>query len=417
MRILFLSDNFPPETNAPASRLHEHARSWVRSGHDVTVVTCAPNFPEGRVFDGYRNRLRQVEVIDGIRVVRVKTYIAANAGFVKRTLDYLSFMFAGVLAGLFERRPDVLVATSPQFFCAVGGWLLSAMRRVPFVFELRDLWPASITAVGAMRRGLAVRSLERLELFLYRRADAVVSVTNAFRADLISRGISDHKVHVVINGVDLEHYAPQPRDRALAAEFGLEDRFVVGYVGTHGMAHALDRVLEAAERLRDRPDVAFAFVGAGAERERLERIARERALDNVVFVPRQPKDRMPAVWSLCDLALIPLRDNPVFSTVIPSKLFECMGMGIPVLMAIPEGEATSIVRDTGCGVCVPPEDPRRMAQAVVQLASDRQHIETLRRNCLAAAPGYSRVHQAERMEAVLEGLAAEGQPVYGSYFQ
>ncbi|MEB2353345.1 MAG: glycosyltransferase family 4 protein [Burkholderiaceae bacterium] len=405
MRILFLSDNFPPETNAPATRLHEHAVRWVRAGHDVTVITCAPNFPEGKLFPGYRNRWRQVEQIDGINVVRVKTYITANEGFARRTLDYMSFMASGFATGLFEKRPDVVVSTSPQFFCALGTWALAGVRRLPWVFELRDLWPASIVAVGAMERSPAIRMLEKLELFLYRRADAIVSVTESFREDLVARGIERDKIDVVINGVDLERYAPRPRDEALAREFGLEGKFVLGYMGTHGMAHALDRVLDAAELLRERSDIAFFFAGAGAERTNVERRVAELRLDNVKMIPRQPKDAMPALWSLCDLALIPLRNTPVFSTVIPSKLFEAMGMGVPVLMSLPEGEATGIVRRTGCGVCVAPEDPQAMVEAVLALAGDAERMATLRAASAAAAPEYSRDRQAGRMVEVLRGVA------------
>jgi len=405
MRILFLSDNFPPETNAPATRLHEHAVRWVRAGHEVTVITCAPNFPEGKLFAGYENRWRQIETIDGIRVVRVKTYITANEGFVRRTLDYMSFMVTGFVAGLFETRPDVVVSTSPQFFCALGTWALSAVRRLPWVFELRDLWPASIVAVGAMERSPVIRMLEKLELFMYRRADAIVSVTESFREDLVSRGIDRAKIHVVINGVDLDRYAPRPRDQALARQFGLEGKFVLGYMGTHGMAHALDRVLDAAELLRDRDDIAFFFAGSGAERARVEQRVVELRLDNVKMIPRQPKEAMPALWSLCDLALIPLRNTPVFATVIPSKLFEAMGMGVPVLMSLPEGEATAIVKRTGCGVCVPPEDPRVMADAVLALAADAERMAALRSASAAAAPEYSRDRQAGRMVEVLQGVA------------
>ena len=231
MRILFLSDNFPPETNAPATRTYEHAVRWVRAGHDVTVITCAPNFPEGKLFPGYKNRWQQVETIDGIRVVRVKTYITANEGFLRRTLDYLSFMATGFFAGLFERRPDVIVATSPQFFCAVGGWLLSVFRWRPFVFELRDLWPASIVAVGAMQRSFAIRALEKIELFLYRRAAVIVTVTEAFRDDLTMRGIDPKKIQVVRNGVDLDQYQPRPRDAELAREFDHGLRGIDRYSG------------------------------------------------------------------------------------------------------------------------------------------------------------------------------------------
>jgi len=405
MRILFLSDNFPPETNAPATRLYEHASRWVKAGHEVTVITCAPNFPEGVLFPGYRNDWRRVEMVDGIRVVRVKTYITANEGFVRRTLDYMSFMVMAFLVGLFERRPDVIVSTSPQFFCAIGAWALAVAKWRPYVFELRDLWPASIVAVGAMKESLAIRVLERVELFLYRRADAVVSVTESFREDLVSRGIPRDKIHVVLNGVDLSRYEPRERDAALAREFGLEGKFVAGYMGTHGLAHALPKVLEAAERLRHREDIAFFFAGAGADRARVERIVAERGLTNIKLIPRQPKERMPALWSLCDLALVPLRNDPVFTTVIPSKIFESMGMGVPILMSLPEGEATAIIRRTGSGICVPPEDSGAMAEAIERLVARPDEVAALRAAALAAAPQFSRDAGAERMARVLAGMA------------
>lgn len=406
MRILFLSDNFPPEGNAPAARVYEHALRWVRSGHQVTVITCAPNFPEGRVYSGYRNEFRAVEWLDGIRVVRVKTFIAANEGHLRRTLDYASFMLSGFAAGLVEPRPDVLVATSPQFFCAVGGYALAALRGLPFVFELRDLWPASIVAVGAMKKSLPITLLEKLELFLYRKADAIVSVTRSFQDDLVRRGIPHEKIHVVINGVDLERYSALPRDLQLANAYDLEGRFVVGYLGTHGMAHALEKVLEAAERLRHRSDVVFLFAGGGAELPKLEAMVVERGLHNVRVLRRQPKELMPRLWSLCDLALVPLRDTPVFSTVIPSKLFECMGMGVPVVMSLPPGEATRLVEETGVGVCVPPENPDELARAIVSLAHDRSRLAALREASVAAARHFSRDAQAKLMEHVLASVVS-----------
>lgn len=404
MRILFLSDNFPPEGNAPATRLYEHATRWVRAGHEVTVITCAPNFPEGKLFPGYRNAWRRVEAMDGIRVVRVKTYITANEGFLRRTLDYLSFMLMATVMSVFERRPAVVVATSPQFFCALAGWMVSVLKWRPFVFELRDLWPASIMAVGAMRKSLVICLLEKLELFLYRRADAIVSVTESFREDLVARGVPREKIHVVINGVDLDRYEPRERDAALAREFRLEGKFVAGYMGTHGMAHALPKVLEAAERLLYRDDIAFFFAGSGAERARVERLVAERNLHNVRLIPRQPKDRMPALWSLCDLSIVPLRDTPVFATVIPSKIFESMGMGVPILMSLPDGEATGIVQRTRSGVCVPPENPEAMALEIARLADAREEMARLRAQSHDAAPQFSRDALAKRMGAVLQEI-------------
>jgi glycosyltransferase involved in cell wall biosynthesis len=398
MKILFLSDNFWPETNAPATRLIEHARHWVRHGHQVTVITSAPNFPAGKLFAGYENRWHAVENVEGIRVVRVKTFITANEGFVKRTLDYLSFMVSSVAAGLFEERPDLVVATSPQFFTAVGGWFLAAIRRLPFVFELRDLWPATILAVGALKRGLLVRALEGLELFLYRRATAIVAVTESFKRELIHRGIEGSKIYVVRNGVDLSTFAPRPdKDPALLEELGLTGKFVVGYLGTHGLCHGLEKVVDAAALLRGAPNVAFLFAGAGAERETVRRLAEEQGLSNVVMLPSQPKERMPALWSVCDATVIPLRDDPLFATVIPSKLFEAVGMGIPVILSLPEGESSDIVRNSGIGVVVPPENPADLAREIVALRSDPARLAAYRAACSKQAPGFSRELLAEEM--------------------
>ena len=297
MHILFLTDNFPPERNASASRVYERACYWVRWGHRVTVITCAPNFPEGKVHPGYRNRWYQVEKKDGIRVVRVKTFIAANEGMVLRILDFVSFMVTAFPAGLVQKRPDVIVATSPQFFAGVGGWAIAAARRLPFVLEISDLWPASITAVGAMRDNLGLRLIEHLELFLYRRAAGIVALTEAFKDNLVGRGVEPGKITVVINGVDLSRFSPRPREANLAKELNLEGRFVIGYIGTHGMAHSLERVLDAAELLRDTPAVRFLFVGSGAAREGLVTEASRRQLGNVVFVPAQPKEKIAAYWS------------------------------------------------------------------------------------------------------------------------
>ncbi|MEO6711177.1 MAG: glycosyltransferase family 4 protein [Planctomycetota bacterium] len=404
MRILFLSDNFPPETNAPATRLFEHAREWVRAGHKVTVITCAPNFPEGRVHAGHSNRWYQRESVEGIDVVRVKTFIARNEGFALRTLDYLSFMVSGFFGGLIQARHDVIVATSPQFFAAVGGWALSFARRTPFVFELRDLWPESIRAVGAVRDSFLLRVLERLELFLYARAAAIVSVTESFRDDLIARGVDGSKITVVRNGVDLSCYAPRARDAQLATQLGVEGKFVVGYVGTHGMAHALENVLDAAQLLRSRADIHFLFVGAGAARDALKSRAQAQGLCNVSFAPAQPKSAMPAVWSLCDAALIHLKGSPLFATVIPSKIFEAMGMGVPLLFAGPQGEASGIIDEHAAGLCVAAEDPKAIVAAVVRLAGDAQLRSGLAQRSRTAAAHFDRSRNASRMLDVLLAL-------------
>ncbi|MBI4184332.1 MAG: glycosyltransferase family 4 protein [Proteobacteria bacterium] len=407
MRILFLSENFPPETNAAAARVYERAVYWTRWGHEVTVLTTAPNFPDGKLFAGYANRWRQVETMSGIRVVRVKSYIAPNRGTLLRTLDFLSFMANGFIAGLFERRPDVVAANSPQFFTAVAGWALAAAKLRPFVFEVADLWPKSILAVGAMKRGRVLRLIERLELFLYRRAAVVVALTDAFKHDIVGRGISAEKVAVVRNGVDLPRYSPRPRDQDLAKEWGLEDKFVVGYVGTHGMAHGLMNVIEAAAGLTAETNIAFLLVGAGAERDSLIAAARRRKLGNIVFMPAQPKARMPAVWSLCDVALVHLRNASAFAEVVPSKIFEAMAMGLPILLAAPRGEASELIEAEGVGLSVTPGDPAALAQAVTTLRDQETMRRRYARNARSMAPEHSRERQArDTLDALL--LAASG---------
>jgi colanic acid biosynthesis glycosyl transferase WcaI len=406
VRILFLTENYPPETNAAASRVHERAVFWQRWGHHVTVLTTAPNFPQGRLFDGYRNRWWQRETLDGIEIIRVKTFITANQGVVLRTLDFLSFMVSAFVAGLFLRRPDVVVATSPQFFTAIGGWAIAALRRLPFVFELGDLWPRSIVAVGALRAGRIVDLLERIELFLYRRATTVVALTYAFKHDLVARGIPVGKIVVIRNGVDLARYRPRARDLERAKSLGVAGKFVVGYIGTHGLAHDLGNVLAAAERLSAERAVAFLLVGGGADRDRLVAEAQRRALANVVFVPMQPKDAMASIWSICDIALVHLKDAPAFSEVIPSKMFEAMAMGLPVLLVSPDGEASQILAEDGAGLWAPPGDPAALADTVRRLFEDTALRGALAQRSLAAAQVHTRERQAALFIAVLEKVAA-----------
>jgi glycosyltransferase involved in cell wall biosynthesis len=407
MHILFLTDNFPPEVNAPASRTHEHCREWVRAGHEVTVVTGVPNFPQGRVFAGYRNRLWQQERIDGIRVIRVWTYITANEGFVRRVLDYLSFMLSGTLAALFTRRVDVVVGTSPQLFTACAAWMVGALKRRAYVFELRDLWPESIKAVGAMKDTALIRILERLEMFLYRRAARIVSVTHSFRETLHRRGIDAGKIDVITNGVDIARFSPRPKDTTLEAELGLAGHFVAGYIGTHGMAHALETLLQAARQLQqEHPAIGlrFLFLGDGARKAALVDEARRLGLSNVLFVGSVPKEQVARYWSLLDVSIIHLRRTELFTTVIPSKLFECMGMGIPVLLGV-AGESATLVEREAVGQIFEPENVEQLVRALLVLQRDDALREQYRRRALEAARRYDRVALAAQMLGTLEAVA------------
>lgn len=403
MHILFLTDNFPPEVNAPASRTFEHCRHWVKQGARVTVITCAPNFPKGKVFDGYRNKPWQAENMDGIRVIRVWSYITANEGFIKRILDYLSFLPPAVLAALFVRRVDVVIGTSPQFFTAVAAYLVGAIKRVPFVFELRDLWPESIKAVGAMKDSWAIRLLEKLELFLYRKAARIVSVTESFRRILGNRGIDVNKIDVITNGVDVARFQPAEKDPELVKQLALEGKFVAGYVGTHGMAHALETLLNAAELAQNNhAPFHFLLLGEGARKQALKARAEELGLNNVTLIDSVPKSEVPRYWALLDVSIIHLRKTELFTSVIPSKLFECMAMGIPVLHGV-AGESADIVRRESVGTVFEPENVQELYKALCQFHEDRDLYESTRRNCTSAALRYDRNHLADQM---LQSLAS-----------
>ena len=405
MHILFLTDNFPPEGNAPATRTFEHAREWVDKGHKLTVISCAPNFPEGKVFEGYKNKWLSKQKIKGISVWRVKTYITANEGFIKRTIDFFSFMVSSLFFGLFVRKVDVVVGTSPQFFTVISAWALAKFKRVPFVFELRDIWPASITAVGAMQGSWIIRTLEKLELFLYRQADLIISVTHSFKSELQSRGVSADKIKVVLNGVDLSKYKPLPeKDKEFSEKYHLQGKFVAGYIGTHGLAHALDSIIEAAELLKAEDDIRVVFAGGGADRSRLERLVETRGLSNVVMIPRQPKENMQKIWSLCDVSLVSLRDTPLFSTVIPSKIFESMAMGLPIIISVPEGESTDIIRTQKVGLVIPPENSNSFVKAILKLEKDEDLYRDLADHSLLAASKFNRKILALEMLSHIEEL-------------
>ncbi|MEM8943677.1 MAG: glycosyltransferase family 4 protein [Planctomycetota bacterium] len=378
MKILFFSHYFPPEVNAPASRTYEHCRRWATAGHDVTVVTCVPNCPDGVAFDGYRNRLRpQVEIVDGIRVVRVWTFLAPNARSNRRIANYFSYCLSAIWSALWLQRPDIVVATSPQFFCGWAGVWVSRLKHVPFVLEIRDIWPESIAAVGAMRNGKRVRFLKWLEQRMYRAADHIVAVGTGYR-DQISPKVPEmrEQISVIPNGVDGEQYPPQPPNDAFLQRYGLLDKFVCSYVGTTGMAHGLDVVVRAAKRLRQhgREDIAFMIVGDGATRPALEaQIAAEGLEDYVVLTGRLPKHQMATVLASSDCCLIHLRGTELFATVIPSKIFETMAMQRPMIMGV-RGPAREIVMEAGAGTPMTPESDEELFEIVTGLADDRDAV-------------------------------------------
>lgn len=404
LKILFLSDNFPPEVNAPASRTYEHLREWVQKGAAVTVITCAPNFPQGRVFEGYKNKLYSKEIIDGITVIRVWSYITANEGFLKRILDYLSFCLTSFIFGLFQKC-DIIIATSPQFFTAVSGSFLSIFKNRPWIMEVRDLWPESIKAVSAMKTDSKVFVfLEAIERWLYRRAAAIVVVTDAFKERLMEWGVDGKKIFVVKNGVMLDKFKYLPKNEELVRQLHLRNKFVIGYIGTHGMAHKLDFIVQSAASIDDQR-IHFLFIGNGAEKEKVKGLADELQLNNCTFLDSVPKEVIDQYISVTDVALVPLKKSDTFKTVIPSKIFENAAMLKPILLGV-EGEARSIIEKYNAGICFEPENEADLIAAIHKLISDRSYYGSLQEGCSRLAEDFNRKTLAATMLDIVKRTQA-----------
>jgi glycosyltransferase involved in cell wall biosynthesis len=389
---------------APAARVYECAREWVKCGHDVTVLTGMPHHPTGIVPPEYQGRFFMRESVEGIDVCRAYVYATPNKGVYRRCWSYFTFMLFAVFSGLFRvKRPDVLVATSPQLLAGAAGWVVAAIRRVPFVFEVRDLWPESVEAVGAVKSRLLLAPLYALANFLYRRARHIVLVSDESREALIRRGVPASKMTVIKNGVDLDLFSPGARLNGVRERLGLGGEFVVMYIGTHGMAHGLEVVLRAAERLKEDPSVRFLLVGEGARKTALREAA--AGLPNVTFVEGRPRAEVPEHIAASDACLVHLRAAELFKTVLPSKMFEIMACARPILLGV-EGESRRTVEEAQAGLPFPPEDDQSLVEAVRRLRDDHGLGEEMSRNGRAFVERYyCRRALAKRYARLLETLA------------
>lgn len=398
MKILFLSDNFYPEVNAPANRTFEHCREWVKKGAEVTVITCVPNFPKGIVFEGYKNKLHQTEIIDGIKVVRVWSFITANEGTIKRILDYISFGKMSFFTSLFYKA-DIIIATSPQFFTAVAGAFASLFKKTPWIMEVRDIWPESIVAVGAIKNKNIISILESVEKWLYRRANKIVVVTDAFKQDIINKGIDKRKIEVVKNGVYLDKFFPIPKNETLIRNLSLEGKYIIAYFGTHGMAHKLDFVIHSASKILDE-NIHFLLIGDGAEREKLVQLKDEIALQNVTMLPSVPKSEIQNYISVIDVALVNLKKSDTFKNVIPSKIFENAAMDKPILLGV-EGESKDIIESYNAGLCFEPENQIEFISKVHEIKNQSQK-KGFQAGCKKLATDFDRKVLANKMLQIIE---------------
>ena len=414
MKILYVSQYFPPEMGAPAARAAELSRHWAATGHDVTVLTGFPNHPTGVIPPEYRDKFRRLvahEQTNGVNVVRTWLLPFPNRKAHERMLNYSSFCISAASTGLFLPRPDVVIATSPQLLVGLSGWWLARWKRVPFVFEVRDLWPESLAAVG-MGKGdsLLHRSLAKIAGFLYRHANRIVVVTPAFEDYLVEHwNVPREKISVIENGVETQLFAPEPfgggTGSNLRRELDAEEKFVVSYIGTMGMAHGLETIIAAAVQLRAmNPEVVFLMLGEGAAKERIATLARERGLNNLRFVDQQPREKIPAYIAASDVCLVLLKKTDLFKTVIPTKMLEFMSCARPVILGV-DGQARAILEEARAGLAIEPENSDALVNAIRYLAANREEARELGQNGRAhILRRFSRPQTAERYIRVLEHM-------------
>ncbi len=403
MHILFITDNFPPETNAPANRTFEHAKRWVCKNTKVTIITGVPNFPKGKIFKGYKNKIYQKEEIDGINVIRVWTFISSNEGFFLRTLDFMSFMVSSIVASIFVKRVDLVIGTSPQFFTVIAARLVSLIKRKPWVFELRDLWPESIEAVGLLKKSLIYKLLEWIEIKLYKNASLIISLTHSFKKDLIKRGISSKKIRVITNGVNLNKFSNRQKSQSLLKKLNIGNCFIFGYIGTHGIAHNLETILYAAKETKNK-NIKFLFIGDGAKKRDLMKEAKMLNLSNVLFIDNVSRDEIQKYWSIIDVSIIHLKKNKTFESVIPSKIFESMAMGIPVLHGVP-GESSKIVIENSTGEVFESENVSDLVEKIKLISSEYKKFQTFQSNSIKASKNYDRNVLADKMLDILKEIS------------
>jgi glycosyltransferase involved in cell wall biosynthesis len=368
LRVTFLTHYFPPEIGPAQTRLHELAKRVVAAGKTVTVVTGFPNYPAGEIFSGYRGRWFTEDSVDGIRVLRTWVFATRSRGFIGRLLNYLSFPLFSLLAIRRLGPADVIYVQSPPLFTGLAALWFSRLAGAPFIFNVSDIWPQSAIELGMLRNRLAIRLAEMFELHIYRRAARITVPTAGIRDRLAARGVPADKLFLLTNGVDTAAYLIDKPDVELARRLGLDGHKIFMYAGLHGLAQGLDVILEAA-KLTHNPEVLYVLVGEGADKAALVAKVAAEGISNVSFLPFQPTSTLPSVLNLAYATIVPLKRIELFKAALPSKLFDSMAAGRPIVAPL-WGEAAALVAAAACGLVVEPEDPKAVQQAVEKLAAD-----------------------------------------------
>ncbi len=402
MHVQIIAQYFKPETVGSGVWIHQLATDLVGLGHQVSVITSFPNYPERVVFEGYRGRMFMRDRMDGVDIVRTYIYASPDEGMLSRTLNFGSFCASAAIGGLFAPKPDVIYCVMPPMPLGVSAELLGFLKSAPVVVNIQDIYPDIAVAVGVLRNPIAIRFFSWMERLIYRHAASIVVIADGFQENIERKGVPGEKIHVVPNWADPDEIRPGPKDNAFRQELGVKDRFTLTYSGSLSFNTDLDPVLGAAELLADEP-FSFVIVGDGVKKTELMRRAQERGLENVQFHPFQPLEMYPQVLAAADMNLVTLNRQAATSSV-PSKMFKMMASERPVLAITMQGnEVHRLVKDAQCGLTVPPEDPAKLAEALRYAASHPEEMAQMGVNARKyLIENHSRRDCVSRIEVVLE---------------
>jgi colanic acid biosynthesis glycosyl transferase WcaI len=364
---MIMGQHYAPEDVSGAALATELTTDLVRMGYQVTFVTCAPSYPWGIVYPGYRNHLLSRETRDGVKVIRTWSYISKHKTFWRRILNYGTFSMTALMGGFMAGRPDLILAFSPPLPLGLAAWLVSYLQHIPFVFNVMDIYPEIAVASGVLRNRTAIALFSRIELFLYRQASHIQVLSEGFKHNLVNKGVPARKISVIPVWADPDAIRPLPRENSFRDLNGLKNKFVVMYSGNLGFNTCLEDVIEAADLLGEEQDIRFVLIGEGVKKQALVELCEQKALPNVLFLPFQPRNQVDVMLAASDLSVVSLSQG-AHGASLPSKTFFIMAGGRPVLAITPlESELASLVLDTNCGVVVPPGRPDALARAILNL--------------------------------------------------
>jgi glycosyltransferase involved in cell wall biosynthesis len=407
LRVVFLTHYFPPEIGAAPARLFELAKRIADGGDSVTVVTGFPNYPSGVIAPGYRGRRFMDEQMESVRVLRTWVFATPARGFLKRIVNQLSFAMSSLLAIRKVGTTEVIFVQSPPVPTGLGALFYARIKHAPFVLNISDLYPQSAIELGVLRNRVAIRLSEMFVRHLYRRASRIAVPTPGMLERLVASGVARDKVFLLTNGVDTLTFQPAAPDSALARSLGLDGHKIFIYAGVLGLAQGLDIILEAAKLTRD-PDILYVIAGEGGDKEALVAKAVAQGISNVRFLPNQPKSSMPALLNLAYASIVPLKKLDLFKSALPSKMFESMAVGHPIVAAM-WGEGANLVETARCGLVAEPDDPQSLSRAVATLAADPELARRLgAQGREYVVEHFDRKDIADRLAKLLREVARQG---------